>query len=283
MKKAAKILAVISVASACSLSIGLWQKLTEKQDRTSGRGFSENEQVHVPEVPAGWPVTKEVVRVVAAPAVREPEPEDSPSGAASEAPASAQSRRAAIRSFLESSHPDLAEEVGLTQEEAAAMLDLVLEGNLQAFEASAARERSAVERRSAILEAQLRQDSALTALIGEQRFKQWEVYRHGAQRRHQVALLREALAGQAPLSDEQARALVAVVSSENVRLNGMQNSAESRPTPDVRDIEESHRRLIDAASAILSSTQLAAYEERLGAEMAARRQQQLFLQTQPLR
>lgn len=287
MKKAGKILAAISVVCAGFLSFSLWQKLNPKPGPASGLELSRNEQVPKTEGPAGWLETMQVGQVVAA---GQAESEDPPAGAVSEAQLPAQSRQAALRKFLVRSNPDLAEELGLTQQEAAEMLDVLSNGTLQAMEGSNADGKSAEEKRSAGLEAQLRLDSALIALLGDQRFKKWEVYKQGSQRRHQVELLRgDLLEGEARLSDEQARSLVAAVSAENVRLNGMPSSQNARldaangaidsRATDLNDIEESHRRLIHAASAILSPSQLAAYEKRLSAEMAMRRQVNSYLQT----
>lgn len=282
MRKAAKILSFISLVSAGSILLSLW----------SAQEPSGKEHVRGPEPPAAAQASQEVVRVTAATSIGQAGPKDPQAGAASGAPldnevASGQPSRVSLRSFLATNNPDLAEALGLTKEEAAAVLDLVADGLVRGFAANSADELSAEERRRARLEARVGQESDLKALLGEQKYKDWEVYQQGSVRRQQVANLRaQLLGGQAPLSDEQSRALIAAVSEENVRLNGRRYSAEATPgiangsvgnrTPDLNEIEQSQLRLLDAARTILSSSQLAAYEEGLSAELALRRQLESF-------
>lgn len=268
MRKIPRVLSVVSLVFAGYLSMSLWDRLTAEPARTNARETAADE----PGAPVTTDRSQTAPRVIGQAATRQGAL-DNPQ--ASAAPKDVidpeQQRRTALRTMLAHNNPDLAEALGLTEQQAKAVLEVVAEGTLNGFAANAEKGLSDAERRQARLAAQSEQESALKALIGEQKFRDWEVYQQGSVRRQQVVQLRTRLqAGPNPLSDEQSRALIAAVTADNGLLHGATGGKEM---PDISAFDQSERRLLDEARTILNPAQFDDYAGKLRAEMAMRRQQ----------
>ena len=110
---------------------------------------------------------------------------------------------AAKRSELQSEHPRLASELGLSKKELDGFLDLLAEHGLQENDSDALSQSGEdyQARRKALSE---QQDKERRQFLGEQRFKTWTEYVQGAATRELVGRLRTQLStSTSPLSEDQ--------------------------------------------------------------------------------
>lgn len=267
MRKIPGILTGIGLVLAGYLSMSFWDRLTA--ERTSGNATEPadnrrsapvtNERSQSATQESGQAAARQdnsvAPEVSAAPAVIDRE----------------QQRRMGLRTMLTSTHSDLAEALGLTDQDARTVLAIVEEATAKAFAANDTRGLPDAERRQAHLAAKAEQESSLKALLGEQKFQEWEVYERGGARRQMVTSLRTRLQeGANPLSDEQSRALMAAVTADNALLHGATGAG---GLPDIGAIDQSESRLLDAARTILSPAQFDVFETSVRQEAAMRRGQ----------
>lgn len=187
--------------------------------------------------------------------------------------------RTMLRSAMTQMYPDLAAELGLTDEEAGKLLDLMVKQQLDLTAESVAMitggtddpaNMQATQRK--LVEKQEAHERELAALLGG-KYAKWEEYQGTAAARQQVAQLRGTLAaGGNPLSDAQEKSLVAAFAKEQSRVTREQREwmASSAALDSSNIMQESlkqalegQRRLLDVAAPILDATQLAQFRRQV--------------------
>ncbi len=170
--------------------------------------------------------------------------------------------------------------VGLTPEQADAAIEFYLDQQLRWQErgpnATVTPEQQQEEDR--ILEGQLR------GLLGDDKYSRWQGYMESRGSRMQVDRLRTQLTGADALRDDQVEPLIAALHVEQAQARkSLEEYRESLRTTGYdgnfsqafgeREIEETramHRRMHDAAGAVLSATQLRQFDDMLKLELARR-------------
>jgi hypothetical protein len=132
-------------------------------------------------------------------------------------PAYRATAHAARRGELQSEHPHLASELGLSKKELDGFLDLLAEQALQEHESNASFQAGEdFQARRKVLDE--RQENERRQLLGEQRSKAWTEYVQGAETRELVGQLRTQLAtSTSPLSEDQVKPLVKALAAEHRR------------------------------------------------------------------
>jgi hypothetical protein len=213
-------------------------------------------------------------------------------------------RLAQTRFNIPQNYPGLAEELGLTPEEADRLFDLLAENQLEMSDVSMlsavingvppdpAVMEDANRRRQ---EMQRRHDESLTAMLGSNRFSQWQEYQQTRGARQQVVQLSRSLEGiGAPLTPEQSRPLTAAYVAEQKRqredmqrmLSSQRQSGpgnqEQMQEERYRFQAESNRRIVDAAKPHLNPQQLDALQASLDQQLAMNRSLQRLNRQQPV-
>jgi hypothetical protein len=186
--------------------------------------------------------------------------------------------RTMLRSAMSQMYPDLAAELGLTDEETAKLLDLVVKQQLDLTAESVAMmtggtdpaAMQATQRK--MVEKQEAHERELTSLLGS-KYPKWEEYQGTAAARQQVAQLRGTLAaGGNPLSEAQEKSLVAAFAKEQSRVAREQREwvassaalgSSNMMQESLKQALEGQRRLLDVAAPILDATQLAHFRRQV--------------------
>lgn len=195
-----------------------------------------------------------------------------------QSPGNADFTRTMLRSVMSQMYPDLAAELGLTDEEARKLLDLVVEQQLDLTSESVAMMTAGTDpaamqaTQRKMVEKQEAHERELSALLGS-KYPKWEEYQGTAAARQQVAQLRGTLAaGGNPLSEAQEKSLVAAFAKEQSRVareqrEWMASSAALSSSNVMQDslnqALEGQRRLLDVAAPILDATQLAQFRRQV--------------------
>lgn len=203
-----------------------------------------------------------------------------------------QARLAQTRLMLSQNYPGLAEELGLSADETSKIFDLLATHQLDMtsaaiFQGAEQMDQAMMQERSRMqAEMRQRQQGEIMALLGS-RYPQYEQYQQSQPARSQVTQLGRALesTGQ-PLTAEQSRPLIAALTAEQQRTrqeavnmaNTFRNINPNDAQAQQRLQEESFRmqverdrRLLETASAHLSSAQLETYRTMLDSQLAMSR------------
>ncbi len=181
--------------------------------------------------------------------------------------------------------------VGLTPEQAAAVIDLQIDRELAYMEGTVTHRGDnlpvpPVEDRARVIERD--HEDKLRALLGEQKYAGLQRYMESRASRMQVDTFRTQLAGADMLREDQVEPLVAALHVEQSRMH--QDLSEYRDslewnasTTDSRQLyvererelrAETHLRMHDAAASILSSSQLAKFDDLLRRDRERRETQE---------
>ncbi len=193
-----------------------------------------------------------------------------------------EARRAFGRVQIASGYIDLAASLGISQDEADKLLDLLAEQELRHWETFMRDPENEGELRKHSLqleEMQRANDAERADLLGTQKVAQWKEYEASLGARHQVLQLRTTLsAGPEPLRDDQVEPLIAAMYAEQKQVNealeeytatltwsgGQQ--VESQSLSNERHVQLSaaaNERIHAAAASILSQPQLERLDEML--------------------
>jgi hypothetical protein len=189
-----------------------------------------------------------------------------------------QARLAMLRTSIAQGYPGIAEELGLTKEEADRLFDLLAESELAmsaelgiitppSDDASAAAAIAEANRRWRAVQG--RQSQALQAMLGDARYAQWRDYQQTRQIRLQASSYATALAGAgAPLDSTQLRTLTTAMVGEHKSMEQDILSlarAVDPANPGTREQAQkalqdrqaaSNQRVLDAAASKLNAQQL---------------------------
>jgi hypothetical protein len=187
--------------------------------------------------------------------------------------------RAMMRVNLKQRYPDLAKELGITDEEAAKFLDLLVKEGTQLASTALAMQTSGGDR--AAREEMARQmaekeqafEAEAAAMLGGN-YSKWKEYERAAatrQRegfaRQQTEQLRNAVSTESdPLSDTQFNSMQAALTAEQRRID--RESPGLSMQQQVQRLPETNRRLVDVASGYLNATQLERYRRHLEQQQA---------------
>ena len=191
-------------------------------------------------------------------------------------------RRAFDRVQLASGYIDLAASLGLSQDQADKLLDLLAEQDLRQSEVTMwdpEREEEPRKLQAQLEEMQRANDAERAALLGPQKFTQWKEYEASLGVRHQVLHLRTTLsAGPEPLREDQIEPLIAAMYAEQKQVDEALQDLTATLTPsDGRQAgwqslfnerreqlsAAAHERIHTAAASILSQPQLEARDQML--------------------
>jgi hypothetical protein len=180
-----------------------------------------------------------------------------------------------MRSSMERTYPDLAEELGLEKEEFDRLLDLVAEqqtamsAQARPFTAEMQRDQAAMEQMMREQQALRRkQDDAIRALLGEAKFAKWQEYQPTRSPRMQASNHANTLAQAGlPLSGAQVKSLTTVMIAEqknmqqDLRAMSSRNAMERQSPEQMREAfanrqSDSNRRILEAAAPHLNAQQL---------------------------
>lgn len=174
--------------------------------------------------------------------------------------------RETTRMLMRTSHPDLAEALGIAPDEAERVLDLLAtqqERFSAVFDESRNSNDPATATRDAaprLEEHRLRSQSELQELLGS-KYPQWQDYQQTQAVWQQRRDLRAVLdAAGTPLSDAQSEALITALSAEQRSIN---QTPQAMRTPFSRHTPERRQRLLNAAAPHLTSQQLESYRQML--------------------
>jgi hypothetical protein len=178
---------------------------------------------------------------------------------------------AQLRMSLPGAYPDLARELKLTSEQAAALFDLLADQQLEVsnqvsagMSEEARREFARVKR-----EAVIKHQAALELQLGPEKYRQYRQYQQTLPSRMQIQAVRTTLeATLNPLTDYQQTSLLVSLTDEQkrwdeeARLRLYSGRAEQTQLESMREslkvAEESNRRVLEAAQSYLNQQQLAA-------------------------
>lgn len=202
-------------------------------------------------------------------------------------PAYRKARLSLLKLNMLRQYPGLAEELGLSDAEADALITVLAENQLERSalvipeEAYVAGQPS--PRLRAAEESDARMEARIATVLGTARYGQWEDYRNTRHERRRVASLSATLvqAGAQPLSASQTRALTAVMQTELklrnqdswARMSGGAGLEEQRLSrQNALEVQsESDRRILAAAAPLLSAAQLSALRAQFEQEDTMRR------------
>jgi hypothetical protein len=203
-------------------------------------------------------------------------------------------RFAQQRLSVERNHPGLVQELGLSDNEADRLFDLLSANQLainesQSLIVNGAQDQVGAEevtrRRHALGR---EQDEALRVLLGG-KYSQYQDYQQSRPARNQVVTIGNQLAQAGlPLTDAQMRSLTAVLRAEQQRRGPGQDSMMATPEPgranpvdldartkmmeeNLKRTEDNNRRTIEAVAPHMSAKQLAVYREQLEQQAAMNR------------
>jgi hypothetical protein len=203
-----------------------------------------------------------------------------------------------IRLQMPERYPGLAEELGLSPEQADRLFDLLAEHQLEMNTGTALivgangqiDETQLQERQRLQQELRARQDATLTAMLGDARMDKWREYQQTQGPRQQVMQLGRTLDAMGmPLSAAQRRPLTEAMVAEQTRqrqeqmamareLAAVGPGAQRDPQTQARLLEESfrrqadsNRRLLDIAAAHLTARQLELYRSQLESQLTVNR------------
>lgn len=213
-------------------------------------------------------------------------------------------RKAALaqaRLSLPQRYPGLAEELGLTKEEADRLFDLLAENQLDQtgvmmalpVGANGAPDIAAMEDLNRRRQELLRQhEQELQTELGGNRYAQWQEYQQTLGPRQQVVQLGRTLdSAGVPLSSDQSRPLIAAYAAEQKRqtedLRRLLGSGPISPADQQRFQEErlqvqaeSNRRLVEAARSHLNARQVEALQASLDQQLAMNRASNRMMEIQ---
>jgi hypothetical protein len=211
-------------------------------------------------------------------------------------------RLAQTRMSLPQNFPGLIEELGLGPEDADRLFDLLAESQLEMSDVSMlAATINGVPPDPVVMEdanrrrqeMQRKQEESLMAMLGANRYSQWQDYQQTRGPRQQVVQLGRTLEGVGvPLTAEQSRSLTAAYIAEQKRQRDdtqrMFNSArQSGPVDQERMMEErfkvqaeSNRRIVDAAKPHLNAQQLDALQASLDQQLVMSRSSSRLMRQQ---
>jgi hypothetical protein len=208
-------------------------------------------------------------------------------------------RLAQTRMSLPQNYPGLAEELGLTPEEADRLFNLLAENQMEMTDLSmtaatingVAPDPAAMEevnRRRP--EMQRRQEEALMSMLGSAKYSQYQEYQQTRAPRQQVVQLNRALEGIGlPLTPEQSKPLTAAYIAEQKRQRDEQRAMfTARGPQDAARMQEerfelqaeSNRRILEAARPHLNSQQLETMKASLDQQLAMNRATQRMIRQQ---
>lgn len=187
-----------------------------------------------------------------------------------------------MRGVMGQMYPDIAEKMGMSQQEADALFDLLLRQQQEIATDSIGLLTGSVQDPAArreiqrnLVEKQRAQEAELAAHLGA-RHGQWEDYQATAAARQQVNELRTALAGSDPLGDEQYDKLVAAFATETRRateeVREWTYSAAAVDSPNMMQetmqrTVAAQRNLLEVARPHLNATQNAHYQRQMEQQM----------------
>jgi hypothetical protein len=191
-------------------------------------------------------------------------------------------RRAMSRAEFKQRNPLLAGELGISEEQADAVIDIIAEGQLRDsarqldLMARGNPDAAAMEEMKRQQEAQQKQDrDTLMAMLGPEKYGQLEEVRQTETAHVRMVNLKTLLAqsGQ-PLSTDQALSMTRVMASEQQReekeMQQLRSSGQWNQVPEVDRAVEGDRRILDNAAGILTAQQLetvrAQFEKRQAME-----------------
>jgi len=205
-------------------------------------------------------------------------------------------RLSMMRMQLPEQYPDLAEELGLSPEQAGRLFDLLAENQLEMssnaiiagpngqIDQAQVQEMSRIQQ-----ELRTRQESALTSLLGDARYGKWQEYQQTQSARQRVTQLGRSMDAMGlPLTSAQKKPLTELMVAEQARQRQEQQAMarELRPTPgqpfdpqaqsrlreeNLKRQAESNRRVLDAAAAYLNPRQLELFRESVEGQLAMNR------------
>jgi hypothetical protein len=194
-----------------------------------------------------------------------------------------QTQVAEWRRRFASTRADAIRVVGMTAEQADRVIDLWVERNMRFAELGGMTGQPLSEEAQAeVKRAGDAEQAELHRVLGEETYSRWHRYLESGEERAEVGLLRaQRSASAAPLSDEQADALVEVIYTERQRRSadyekyvkdaGITDRYSVAPQDRQRwlDLEkEANQRIHGAMEATLSRTQLSSLDESLAARLA---------------
>ncbi len=194
-----------------------------------------------------------------------------------ETPEGQEYTRTMLVSSLRRQYPDLAQALGLTEEEADSLIQMLARhqtsaGFARMGAATSAEDASARQERMRAINAQEQAHEAeLEALLGS-RYMQWKDYQRSATNRQRENLQRQqaealrmavSVPGR-PVQDAQFEALRAALQAEQRRIQTETGGASARQQ--LQLLDDNHRRLIDVAAAHLDPAQLEGYRRHLQQE-----------------
>lgn len=196
-----------------------------------------------------------------------------------------------LRQIMPHAHPDLAEELGLTPDEASRLFDLLAEQQLEiSILMSAPADGASTDpavlqdagQRGQELNAQ--HEMALASFLGDASYEKWKGYKESRRARQQVVQYAGPMSAMGqPLSSEQEVSLRAALVAEDGRQRAeMQKLLGSRRRTGPLNVSnaveearrrraESHSRIIAAAEPHLTAEQLESLRDSLAQELAASR------------
>ena len=196
-----------------------------------------------------------------------------------------EARIAISRAEFKQRNPLFARELGVSEEQADAIIDIIAQGQLREsaqqldLRASGRMDAAALEEMRRQQQAQQQQDQdTLTAMLGPEKYRQLEEIQQTATAHVRMVNLKTLLAqsGQ-PLSTDQALSMTRVMAAEQQReekeMQQLRSSGQWNQVPEVDRAAEGDRRILDNAAGILTSRQLetvrARFEERQAMERAS--------------
>jgi hypothetical protein len=290
MSKVTLALAATTVGLAL-LSGYLWRQLDAEHDRTAGAAVQLNE-------PQPAPIQSAALSPQAAPS-RVTSPPNTPDRYDNK-----QARRnAALKQILDDPHErellkeqsrrsirahlgDLARELQLTNEEYAALIELLAEHELQSQEMLTADQRTISDPSNGFVALQNRLQRDIADLLGAEKAQQYAAYEDNWQVRNQVQQLRGQLNPADALTEDQNQRLIAALQQERESFNAemrrrvprervsgghgtfegadlVADSASSVPVPEqyMRQLAEFSKRQRQRAAAILTARQLRVFDQ----------------------
>jgi hypothetical protein len=287
---------IATIAIATTISVHVWRQLHEERqktaqlrDRVSYLELAPNPSgvaMVIPMDPVpGAPASGKAGFVVAANetavthrSVRPAAPAPSSARELMNDPEVRKARIAQLRLRLPRGYPDLAEELGLLDQEVDALFDTLAEQqtDMMIDVISASTEPPGQETARTFAERMQVQQARVLAQLGPEKHAKFEEYQRTLATRRQVEELRADLATtEYPLTEQQRRPLVAALIAERqgaeVRARGSVGAPSGRSEilqENLRSMEERNQRVLDAAQPLLSSPQLAALRRSMGRQLA---------------
>lgn len=303
MRKSIVVLCGVSVASV-SASIWLWSQWQHERSENAGR-HEHVTTLNCPDLPPDSPAAAQALTGPSlAPAPRGTNGSQADAAAGSFArgfPGEFQQRlqknpefRKAMRVIqrleIEQTFRDLPRALGLSPEQANALFDLMSDQSLKAMDTQWQKPMDGKSRMSAYEKMRDQNDAELANLLGPSNMIRLNEFRSSLQSRGEVDSVRNELArGPEPMREDQADAMVAVVSAEVQRMNqelrdlgspyaGGENFDPNISGRRTQIVVATNQRILDNSRSILTSTQSAGLEQ-----LYRRQRQQMEAQDQMAR